>query len=66
MIGERRKRGRGCRLITPHYTSPFWQADWSFAGSTVVFAVDMSRRMMGLRRMNLPMCETHSTSLIVA
>ena len=51
---------RGCRLIASHKASPFWIVGLSFAGSTVVFAVGMSRRMMGLRRMNLPMCEAHS------
>jgi hypothetical protein len=37
----------------------------SFAGSTVVFAVGMSRRMMGLRRRNLPMCAPHSSDRLV-
>src|SRR3954447_21299629 len=53
--------GPRCRLIASHKASLFWFVGLSFAGSTVVFAVGMSRRMMGLRRMNLPMCEAHSS-----
>jgi hypothetical protein len=50
----------GPELIADNKASPSWIFGLSFAGSTVVFAVGMSRRMMGLRRMNLPMCEAHS------
>ena len=32
----------------------------SFTRSTVVFAVETGRRMMGASRVNLPMCETHA------
>jgi hypothetical protein len=56
---------RGCRLIASHKASPFWFVGLSFAGSTLVFAVGMSRRMMGLRRMDLPMCEPHSSDRLV-
>lgn len=59
MAVEATVMGRGCRLIAWHKASPFRIVGLSFAGSTVVFAVGMSRRMMGLRRMNLPMCEAH-------
>jgi hypothetical protein len=42
---------------------PFFVPRLWFAGSSVVFAVDISRRMMGLRRKNLPRCKTHTTGL---
>jgi hypothetical protein len=42
---------------------PFFVPRLWFAGSSVVFAVDISRRMMGLRRRNLPRCKTHASGL---
>ena len=42
---------------------PFLVSRLWFAGSSVVFAVDSSRRMMGLRRRNLPRCQTHAAGL---
>jgi hypothetical protein len=66
-----RKRGRwlvGLELIEGVSNrslecKPFLVPKLWFAGSSVVFAVDSSRRMMGLRRRNLPRCQTHAAGL---
>jgi hypothetical protein len=54
---------RGCRLIARWNASPFWCRSCGLPGAVSSSRSRQCRRMMGLRRRNLPRCQTHAAGL---